>query len=100
MTTRIEVNNYPKTEYEVTLDNVTYTITISYMPFNETTSWFFSLSIDDEVITSGRRIKSGVPLVPATLIKGNFYAFPLSSPVDLGDEPWGQTHFLGYVHDQ
>ena len=97
--TRIEIDNYPKKEYEVTINGVVYTILISYMPVDGVHNWYFSLSSDDEVITSGRRIKTSIPLVPSTLISGNFYAMPLSANVDLGEEPWGNTHFLGFLDD-
>jgi len=64
--------------------------------------WFFSLYKDEELITSMRRIDSGLPIIGSNTLDfvGNFQAYPITdNEQSIGDEPWGKTHELVWYDD-
>jgi hypothetical protein len=103
MIREIEIDNYPNQDYSVTLDQQGVVINLKMnIDRNGDPYWMMSLSaIGGRILSAGRRIKSGYPILPETIFgfQGNFIALPISSPeVPLGLEPWGSTHLLQFYH--
>lgn len=100
MTSVIQVDNRPNAAYNVELDGISLTIELKAIAVESTLHWIFTLKdISGDIISAGRRIKSGMLIIPiaAKGFIGNFMAMPLTTPeVTLGNEPWGNTHELWY----
>lgn len=102
MNTEIVLNNNPNSSYSVKLDGVLVEITLKWNFVPEAVGfWTFSIySIGTGRSCNGRRIKSGVSIMPLNtgVIDGNFAAISTYSPeADLGLEPWNDTHKLVYL---
>jgi hypothetical protein len=103
MIREIETDNYPNQDYSLTLNQQGVVINLKMnVDGNNDPYWSFSIStVGGRVLSAGRRIKSGYPILPETIFgfAGNFLALPITSPEEsLGETPWGNTHLLHYYY--
>ena len=97
----INLDNYPSQVYNLSLPKQRVALHLQWCKANSDGFWI--LTIHDQsgvLISAGRRIKSGVRILPQTIngFIGNIIAIPISYPEkELGLRPWGETHTLVYI---
>jgi hypothetical protein len=102
----LEINpsNYPDQTISFKASFGTVKIRLKYNLSSELGFWTLTVyDSADNVISAGRRIKSGVQILPlyTSGFAGNFTAIPISQEEEseIGTEPWGITHSLLFIEE-
>lgn len=103
MTFMIQASEFPDQKITVTINNDTYTIRLKFASAGS--CWYMSLfDYRGTTLSAGRRIKSGVSILPSSFLgglDGNFMANPITIVEEnLGRYPWGNTHELIYTENE